>query len=465
MLGASPRTQRSHSSIQLPPEFSQGITQVPLFAYKTSDFVYDLRESTSNDEREEEEEGDQFLEREKEIPKNKKLKDLIHQRWEAGKERGAINYQLNCMYKFLDGNYELCIQLNAERGELRRKPMRFKSIREPFSPLRFNFTKLNEAEVMLYLKCEDRPITNDPLDRHLVAVNASPLTKYHSLIIPTVNKCLPQVLTATGVRVAVDMMLLVVDETFHVLFNSLLGHASVNHLHLHTLYWPYDSDLVNRRFEPLGDIKDAYVIRPPDWFCSAFAFQLLNKDGYEKFMSNLTKCVEFLTERDQAHNVFFTRAQAVRLDGALRVEDRRNERGRYVTAYVFPRSNMHGAKPPTSFSPAACELAGCLTAYTYRFFESVTEQAAVRVIEEEALLPEERFSNLSTDLGCLLAGRPVINRPAAFSQLEGLTSPEIDELHDSFQTFEPHSPARTPRNGRPRTSSADALFMSRLKID
>lgn len=85
--------------------------------------------------------------------------------------------------------------------------MRFKHIKEPFNHLRWNFTKLNEQEVplkslflcklslqiMFYLKCEDDPISTDPLDRHLVAVNASPLERDHSLIIPAVNKCLPQV--------------------------------------------------------------------------------------------------------------------------------------------------------------------------------------------------------------------------------------------------------------------------------
>lgn len=49
------------------------------------------------------------------------------------------------------------------------------------------------VQIMFYLKCEDDPISVDPLDRHLVAVNASPLERDHSLIIPAVNKCLPQV--------------------------------------------------------------------------------------------------------------------------------------------------------------------------------------------------------------------------------------------------------------------------------
>lgn len=67
-----------------------------------------------------------------------------------------------------------------------------------------------------------------------------------NLFIPCELLCLFKVMTETGVRMATDMMLLVDDDTFHILFNSLLAQASVNHLHLHALFWPYDSDLINR---------------------------------------------------------------------------------------------------------------------------------------------------------------------------------------------------------------------------
>lgn len=53
----------------------------------------------------------------------------------------------------------------------------------------------------------------------------------------------------TGIRIATDFMLLTEDENFHVLYNSLLGQASVNHLHLHTIFWPYESDLIYRVME------------------------------------------------------------------------------------------------------------------------------------------------------------------------------------------------------------------------
>ena len=63
---------------------------------------------------------------------------------------------------------------------------------------------------------------------------------------PSLDRCLPQVLNPLAIRIATDLMLLNEDENFHILFNSLLGQASVNHLHLHGIYWPYDSDLINR---------------------------------------------------------------------------------------------------------------------------------------------------------------------------------------------------------------------------
>ncbi|VDO59719.1 unnamed protein product [Haemonchus placei] len=360
MLGTSPRTQRSASSVQLPADYTTQASTVPIFHYRTKDFIVDLRkpiESSSS----------------KGQPERADLKELLHSRWQEAKSRNAFNYGLNCMYKLLEGQYNLSMQyrqvwrpfrldmeaigfahewlgygiitvdqLNVERGELRRKPMRFKHIREPFNPLRWNFTKLNENEIMLYLRCEDRPITSDPLDRHVIAVNASPLERDHSLIIPSINKCLPQVLTKTAIRLATDIMLLVADDSFNILFNSLLGQASVNHLHMHCLYWPYESDLINRRFEHLNDLANVYIIEPPNWLCSAIAFQLTSLEEYDTFRSNLTRCVEFLTEQNQAHNVFITRAQPIRTNGPVQEEDRARIRPQLVTAYVFPRVNASG---------------------------------------------------------------------------------------------------------------------------
>lgn len=87
--------------------------------------------------------------------------------------------------------------------------MRFQNIRQPFNHLRWNFTKLKPDEVKCYnecgstnasevqilylLRCLDKPYTEDVLDTHVLCVNASPLERGHSLVVPSVGKCLPQV--------------------------------------------------------------------------------------------------------------------------------------------------------------------------------------------------------------------------------------------------------------------------------
>uniref|UniRef100_A0A914UUY6 GDP-D-glucose phosphorylase 1 n=1 Tax=Plectus sambesii TaxID=2011161 RepID=A0A914UUY6_9BILA len=190
----------------------------------------------------------------------------------------------------------------------------------------------------MYLRCADKPLTSDPLDRHLLIVNASPLERGHSLVVPCVNRSLPQVLNEVSVKQATDLMLLTRDDNFHVLFNSLLGHASVNHLHVHVLFWPYESDLINRRFEMVQ--PDVYVIRQPDWFVPAFAFQLIKAEDLESFNRRVTMCAKFLTKRNVAHNVFFTRAQPLRTDGPLHSEDRFGKLPSFVTVYIFPRRSV-----------------------------------------------------------------------------------------------------------------------------
>ncbi|KAK0411887.1 hypothetical protein QR680_005902 [Steinernema hermaphroditum] len=434
------RTHRSLSSVQIPTGLQEQ-SPTPFFQYRTSEFVFDLKKPPFCSPVENGKSSSP--------PQSRRLlKDFLSSRWEDAKKEKVFNYDLNCMYKLLDGEYNFSIQLNVERGKLRRKPMRFRSICESFNNLRWNFTRLKPEEILMFFRCIDRPFSDDPLDRHVIAVNASPLERSHSLLVPAVNKCLPQSLTETAIRMGTDMMLLVDDDSFHVLFNSLLGQASVNHLHMHALYWPYDSDLIFRRYDELA--RGVYAIRRPDWFISTFAFQLTSVAEFDAFIENVSKCVELLAAQKVAHNVFFTRAPLIRTSGPLRFEERQPS-SMLVTAYVFPRRSITGAKPPTNFNPAANELAGCLTSYTYRFFEAVTETTAIRIIEEDAVLEDEHFEKLARDVVTAITGQVSSDDEDSFGERkdssEQLTSPELDELRDSFHTFELRSPKRFANPG------------------
>ncbi|VDK42872.1 unnamed protein product [Anisakis simplex] len=427
MLGSTPRAQRSLSSVQLPVDL-ECTSSAPVFYYSTSDFIYDLNDDNKKSEQ------------------HQKFKDLFMFRWECAKKENVFNYELNSMYKLIPGDFNLSIQLNIERGQLRRKPMRFHSVNEPFNALRWNFNKLKQNEVMLYMRCKDKPISVDRLDRHVIAINNSPLERGHSLIIPAISQSLPQVCNEMAIRIATDAMLLYDDESFHILFNSLLANASVNHLHLHALTWPYSSDIINRRCEHMKG--DLYVIRRPSWFISSIIFQLPSEDHFDKFIWNITKTVQYLNSKEVAFNIFFTRAHTLRTDGELCVEQTQ-PCASLVTAYIFPRVSIAGAKPSVSFNAAALELAGCLTAHSYRFFDTISEEVVLRIIDEQATLSDVFFNEICAKLSDLLLG---IKSDHSSEKLEEhshrvlkhseLTSPELDELRDSFQTFELHSPRR-----------------------
>ncbi|KAI6170784.1 hypothetical protein M3Y97_01111200 [Aphelenchoides bicaudatus] len=434
------RAYRSNSSVQSPILSRDGNDWVvQFFQYRTVDFLYDLRKC-SDDRRYSE---NNFAQK-------------LRSRWNDAKQRHAINYDLNCMYKLLDGEYNFSMQLNVERGTLRRKPMRFQSIVQPFNSHRWNFTKLKTEEVLYYVRCQDKPITEDPLDTHSICVNASPLESAHCLLVPSLSKCLPQIMNESGIRIATDFMLLVEDENFHVLYNSLLGQASVNHLHLHTIFWPYESDLIYRKFEPLSD--GCFIIRRPDWFISTFAYQLKDSQEFDLFVKNVWRTLNFLTRRNIAHNVFFTRAPPIRSEGPLRDENTR-DLPLFVTVYIFPRQCHTGAKPATNFNPAALELSGCLASYTYQFFETASEPNILRIFEEDAVVDDDEFERLADELNERLAGRiqwaapvhiptPQEQRRMHYLHVESADSTgeyeltELEEMTDKFHAVQFPVPLR-----------------------
>ena len=117
-----------------------------------------------------------------------------------------------------------------------------------------------------------------------------------------------------------------------------------------------------QKFEKVHD--HVYVIQRPVWFITCIAFQLTSMDNFETFIKNIINVAGFLTRENIAHNMFFSRAQPIRTEGELRMEDKSRNLPQLVTAYLFPRQCLSGAKPPTNFNPAALELSGCLTAYS-----------------------------------------------------------------------------------------------------
>lgn len=98
-----------------------------------------------------------------------------------------------------------------------------------FDEEKFNFKKVAAQEILMKLKFEEDTEIS-------FIINNSPLTKYHTLICPNVDRGLPQRITLDALRFSVDFLLsLEANSYFRIGYNSPGALASVNHLHLHLM--------------------------------------------------------------------------------------------------------------------------------------------------------------------------------------------------------------------------------------
>jgi GDP-D-glucose phosphorylase len=114
--------------------------------------------------------------------------------------------------------------LNRDRTSKRRKAERFYSITPSFDYDKFNFTKIDQREILF--------------ERYNATflINNSPLTKYHILIVPELQACHPQIITEECISLAINIISSCDERGIRIGYNSPGALASVNHLHVHLIY-------------------------------------------------------------------------------------------------------------------------------------------------------------------------------------------------------------------------------------
>ncbi|KAM3187484.1 hypothetical protein ACTXT7_002199 [Hymenolepis weldensis] len=151
---------------------------------------------------------------------------VIGSTWKTVADGGYLKYKLEnplSMRSFEAGPMRIFVLVLRSRFNKRREPTALKMIDEPVSANKFNFTKIEPVETLLYLNF--REIEN--CDGNIIA-NVSPFEFGHSLIVPNCDKLYNQVLRKSPLHMALTTMLLSA--------NDLLAYASVNHLHFHLWY-------------------------------------------------------------------------------------------------------------------------------------------------------------------------------------------------------------------------------------
>uniref|UniRef100_A0A8C8ZMD5 GDP-D-glucose phosphorylase 1 n=1 Tax=Prolemur simus TaxID=1328070 RepID=A0A8C8ZMD5_PROSS len=315
--------------------------------------------------------------------------------WRQRVELGLFRYCLGDLQtRTLPGAVGFVAQLNVERGVQRRRPQNIKSVRQAFDPEQFNFNKIRPGEVLFRLHREpDLPSALQQEDI-LVVINVSPLELGHVLLVPEPARGLPQRLLPGVLRAGVEAVLLSLHPGFRVGFNSLGGLASVNHLHLHGYYLSHRLPVEGAPSEPLDPESHLHLVRALP--APGFLFYTSGPGpDLEALISKVCRATDYLTDHEIAHNLFVTR-------GAPPGKTSPSSALTGVRVILWARKSSFGMKEGEAFNVALCELAGHLPVKTSQDFSSLTEAAAVALIQD-CLLPPAQAEEVQAALVALMS--------------------------------------------------------------
>uniref|UniRef100_I3MEN6 GDP-D-glucose phosphorylase 1 n=2 Tax=Ictidomys tridecemlineatus TaxID=43179 RepID=I3MEN6_ICTTR len=315
--------------------------------------------------------------------------------WRQRVELGLFRYRLGELQtQTLPGAVGFVAQLNVERGVQRRRPQNIKSVRQAFDPEQFNFNKIRPGEVLFRLHRKPNDCSAVQQEDILVIINVSPLEWGHVLLVPEPTLGLPQRLLPGVLRAGLETVLLSSHPGFRVGFNSLGGLASVNHLHLHGYYLAHRLPVEGAPSEALDPGGHLYLLQSVP--APGFLFYTSGPGpDLEALISRVCRATDYLTDHEIAHNLFVTR-------GAPPGKASASTMLTGVRVILWARKSNFGIKEGEAFNVALCELAGHLPVKTYQDFSSLTEEAALALIQD-CLLPPAQADEIQEALVALMA--------------------------------------------------------------
>ncbi|PVD26233.1 hypothetical protein C0Q70_13903 [Pomacea canaliculata] len=380
-----------------------------VFEYSTKDLIH-LTNSWSQDEPFELSQFDEEL----------------RKRWEAAMKNGVFRYDIDHITtRIIPGPKHYVAQLNLPRAKERRKPQDIRSINQPFNGSEFNFTWVDQKEVVFYLKrkncqsalrkCEtvedgihdgaqqvdsedgfeakqvmyngmsdSQILSKTDCNRNAVIINVSPMEYGHVLLVPHIDACLTQMLTESSIQACLEMILLSKHRGFRIGFNSLCAFASVNHLHFHAYYLEHELIIDHCPAQHLvGGLHEMTAIPVP-----GFAFQLHNST-VKDLSRHVYKVSSFFHKADIAHNLFINR-------GVVFGEERHSV-NTTVRVFIWPRRKFIGTKSAEEFNVASIELAGHLPIREEKGYETLTEECVDAIIADSQL-PHGHYEQLKQQL-------------------------------------------------------------------
>lgn len=297
--------------------------------------------------------------------KRSKFDELLEDRWETA----PLWYKLGDLpNKRLAGRFGFVVELNELRAAKRRKPEDIQNLRQPFDPEKFNFNKVDEREILFR--------GND----NALIVNVAPLGWCHSLVVPSLSKCLPQVLTAEGLNLTLDLMFRSGSADLRGGFNSLGAFASVNHQHLHLYHVKYRMTLETMFVRTVGPRIFSLTDYPAKGLLFTVSF------GDRSDVDLLLRVTDLLLNNNISFNIFLTRGT---LPGVCYFCAPTSYE--VIRVYLWARKSYFGIKNSARFAVALSELAGHVPVKSQEAYDSLSEE---EIAEQQKLFCEEPFEKM-----------------------------------------------------------------------
>ncbi|XP_062543261.1 GDP-D-glucose phosphorylase 1 [Armigeres subalbatus] len=285
------------------------------------------------------------------------LQQLIESRWiklHDGNQEGVFRYQLEIeRERVTDGRCRFLLQLNRKRTTERRKPDGISCVIPVFDPSGFNFNKVDSKEVLMEVQSGDCLIT--------LMVNNSPLTKYHTLVVPDRGRNLAQILTKDTLEGVFQVFMMLEDRHYRMGFNSPGALASVNHLHYHLMHITHKLYIEDAPLKHLGN--HLYLLENP---ARAYCFLYKPTEPAVNFTNQIFHLISVLLSQNIAHNLFFT------WNGSRDI----------VRAMIYTRLKPCENKHVSPFNVAFGEMSGFVPLGDVTHFEQLDEARLEKLFRE-----------------------------------------------------------------------------------
>jgi len=318
----------------------------------------------------------------------------------------------------IDGILGIMAQVSSDHFSKKRKAQdAHQKVVQPSNPSAFNFTKVEEAERITLIQVG--MLGQRTTLSAAVIANVSPLALGHVLLVPECEQTRPQALSEELMLCGLQMLSMSRRHDFRLVFNSLMGFATVNHFHFHGLYLDYcgfhDSRFPMERVDRslvAGNMKEGHVcielLSETQWHTRGFVVSAGCKAGtqggkpqadIEALACAAARLVTEMQKKNIPHNVILAPPQELKKERRQEIgmaHEHAEEKPDAISPeiYIIPRQAQANLRESAGFNAAVCEIAGLVVAHSDAFFDAFTEEHIKQAFSSDVSLESKVFDDL-----------------------------------------------------------------------